>query len=277
LAPAGFPTEANLNAKIEALRKAIERQSQESLSLGQDLYRILLQQPSFDREIASAGVEYLLLSLDRRLRYLPFAALRSDEGFLAQKYAIVMLTDAVRDNLSARFNNTTRTMAAFGTTAAAEGSEALPNVVSELNAIVKQSDDPGSRGIIKGTAKLDAEFTLEAFQDAFTTPPTGGSGLTKIVHIASHFQLGSREDSSFLLLGQGQRLPVKELKDNAAVYDFGGIDLLTLSACGTAYASSDIQQGQDLESFATVAQRKGVRAVVATLWPVADSKHDHGV
>jgi len=49
---------------------------------------------------------------------------------------------------------------------------------------------------------------------------------------------------------------------------FGGVDLLTLSACDTASGGTGAN-GKEVEGFAVLAQRKGAKAVIATLWPVA--------
>ena len=51
---------------------------------------------------------------------------------------------------------------------------------------------------------------------------------------------------------------------------FGGVDLLTLSACDTAIGGTGAN-GKEVEGFAVLAQRKGAKAVIATLWPVADA------
>jgi CHAT domain-containing protein len=46
------------------------------------------------------------------------------------------------------------------------------------------------------------------------------------------------------------------------------VSLLTLSACETALGGSD---GSEVEGISAVLQKKGAEAVIATLWPVADS------
>jgi CHAT domain-containing protein len=46
---------------------------------------------------------------------------------------------------------------------------------------------------------------------------------------------------------------------------FSGVQLLTLSACNTG-----VGDGTEVEGFGTLAQRQGAKAVVASLWPVAD-------
>lgn len=52
---------------------------------------------------------------------------------------------------------------------------------------------------------------------------------------------------------------------------FAGVDLLTLSACETAVGDTDRATGAEVEGFAVLAQRKGAKAVMATLWSVADA------
>jgi CHAT domain-containing protein len=52
-------------------------------------------------------------------------------------------------------------------------------------------------------------------------------------------------------------------------YDFNGVDLLTLSACETAVGDAGAD-GREVESFGWLAQRQGAKAVLATLWAVAD-------
>src|SRR5262249_44363695 len=85
----------------------------------------------------------------------------------------------------------------------------------------------------------------------------------------SHFQFRpGNEAESFLLLGDGSHLSLAQLKEQWNV--FRGVDLLTLSACDTAMGSSGAT-GTEVEGFAVLAQRKGAKAVVASLWPVADT------
>src|SRR5205085_8206955 len=65
----------------------------------------------------------------------------------------------------------------------------------------------------------------------------------------------------------GQRLSLAQLK--TATNLFGGVELLTLSACETAVGGTGAD-GKEVEGFAVLAQRQGAKAVIASLWPVAD-------
>lgn len=81
------------------------------------------------------------------------------------------------------------------------------------------------------------------------------------------FQAGN-ETNSALLLGDGKFLSLAQIKSLPNV--FGGVELLTLSACNTATGDSGAN-GKEVESFGVLAQRQGAKAVIASLWPVADS------
>ncbi len=59
------------------------------------------------------------------------------------------------------------------------------------------------------------------------------------------------------------------MKDFKALPSFRGVDLLTLSACNTGVGETS-GDGREVESFGVLAQRNGAKAVIATLWSVAD-------
>lgn len=91
----------------------------------------------------------------------------------------------------------------------------------------------------------------------------------QLVHIASHFCFMPGDESlSFLLLGDGKPLSLSEIKQQKDL--FSGVELLTLSACETA-AQQEASTGYEIDGFAELAQRLGAAAVLATLWPVADT------
>jgi CHAT domain-containing protein/TPR repeat protein len=259
-------SETNLNAKIGALRDAIDSRSSDSPSLGADLYNMLFQQSSFAKLLKESGAEILFLSLDRNLRNMPFAALKTPEGFLVEKYDLVLTTGlSGRHQASSRFPS----VAGFGLTLSRDGFPALSNAAAELGAIVKQGSGSAGGGVFAGTVKLNEQFTMAALQDAFVRLPDDSS--ERIVHIASHFKLGETDRASFLLLGDGSHLTIEEIKKDSAIYDFSNVSLLALSACSTGYSSSAASpQSVGLESFAAISQNKGARSILATLWPVVD-------
>jgi CHAT domain-containing protein len=91
--------------------------------------------------------------------------------------------------------------------------------------------------------------------------------------LASHFKFepGTLE-GCFLVMGGGTRLSLAELLEGG--YHLSDVDLMTLSACQTAVGGTDAE-GREVECFATLIQKQGAKAVLATLWPVADRSTAH--
>ena len=80
-------------------------------------------------------------------------------------------------------------------------------------------------------------------------------------------QPGNDKDS-FLLLGGGEqkRFTVENLRGLSLT----DVELIVLSACNTATPGGEQANGVEIEGFAAVAQKQGAKAVMATLWAVAD-------
>ncbi|MGH8615350.1 MAG: CHAT domain-containing protein [Gammaproteobacteria bacterium] len=123
-------------------------------------------------------------------------------------------------------------------------------------------DDPEDEdGVLPGMIGLDERFDDNALVDALQLG-------YPVVHIASHFRfVPGNERDSFLLLGSGKRLTLEQV--NVEDYNFGAVDLLTLSACETAMGGAGAD-GKEVEGFGTLAQKRGAKGVLATLWSVAD-------
>jgi len=243
----------DLNDKIAAYRKTLSSPRQDPLPQSKELYRLLVG-PIAD-DLRQAGAKTLMLSLDDTLRYLPFAALHDDDGYLIERVAVVMVTEAVRDKL-AKPPNGKWSVWGLGVTQGGDGYPPLPYVGAELNGIT------GQKGILAGKVMLDKQFNEVSFRD----------GLDQgypIIHIASHFQFtpGSMDDS-FLLLGDGSRMTLAQIRTKL---NFNGVELLTLSACETALGDDSVaHHGVEVEGLGAIAQQAGAKAVLATLWPVAD-------
>jgi CHAT domain-containing protein len=147
-------------------------------------------------------------------------------------------------------------VAGMGVTKAHPGFKALTGTQAELEALVKNTGNP--KGLLEGKLYLDEAFTKDALIESL-------SDKYPLLHVASHFQFMGTERDSFLLLGDGSRLDLGELRQGR--YDFKDVELLTLSACETALGGGE---GKEIEGMAVTAQKKGAKGVLATLWPVAD-------
>jgi len=208
--------------------------------------------------LRQAEAKTVMWSLDGSLRYLPVAALYDGKEYLIEQYALSVFTPASNARLKDRPDQEWNA-AGFGVTKAFEGAPALPAVAAELSGIIEQQTGQG--GILVGEIRLDDQFTEDAMRQTLLKHYA-------VVHIASHFRFQpGNETNSFLLLGDGNHLSLAELKNLPNL--FGGVQLLTLSACNTGVGGTS-GDGKEVEGLGVLAQRKGAKAVIASLWSVAD-------
>ncbi len=237
---------ADLNRKVFEFREAVSDPHADPRPLGQELYQVLVAPMAED--LRQAKAQTLMWSLDGALRYLPIAALYDGKQYLIERYRVSVMTLASNARLKDQPDRAW-SEAGFGVTKKHGDSEALPDVKSELD---------GIQEILHGEIKLDEQFTETSMRTTLLKR-------YPVVHIASHFRFVAGDQSkSFLLLGDGGRLSLAELKTLPNL--FSGVQLLTLSACNTG-----VGDGTEVEGFGTLAQRQGAKAVIASLWPVADS------
>lgn len=253
------PINANdLQNKVRALRDALQNPRTNPKPLAQELYSILIGPVA--KDLRAAKAETLMWSLDGVLRYLPFAALHDGQKYVVESYRSAVFTPASL----ARLKDTPRAAwrgLGLGVSKAHGSFPALPDVPGELRGIIRMANENLATGVINGKRMLNEEFTLNTWhrvlQEEFN-----------VLHIASHFYLQrGRDTDSFLLLGDGSRLALSELGNYQN--PFRGMDLVTLSACETALGSVD-STGREVEGFGVLAQRLGAKAVIASLWNVAD-------
>ena len=244
-----------LNRQIAEYRRLLRDPKSDAMKASQALYKLLVAPVAQDLE--QAGAKTVMLSLDGALRYLPFGALHDGQRYLMQRWNLPMYTSVTRNRL--RDAATPRWQAAgLGVTRALGEFAALPAVKAEMRGIIKATDS----GVLPGEIFLDEAFTALRFKDVSQRP-------FQLLHVASHFRFSpGTEVNSFLLLGDGQQLTLGDLRTQN--YRFDNVDLLTLSACDTGLGGGRDAQGREIEGFGVIAQQQGAKAVLATLWPVAD-------
>jgi CHAT domain-containing protein len=220
----------------------------------------------------AADATTVLFSLDDVLRFVPVAALSDGEHYLIEKYRVAVFTGAtlpISSGSEDNWSSSSKPLLALGvteqhsvtdpTSGATLDFPSLPGVGQEIDAIAKTSANPG--GILAGSVLEDGAFNDNSLNSALAA----GS---PVVHIASHFELGSTDSQSFLLLGDGSILTLDKLFSSGGQI-FQGVDLLTLSACQTA---EDVQtsDGHQFESLGMIAEQQGASSILASLWPVSD-------
>ncbi|MCB1024727.1 MAG: CHAT domain-containing protein [Acidobacteria bacterium] len=264
-----------LNKKIFAYRDALQDLEVDPRPLGKELYDILIK--PIEKDLRASGAKTLLWSLDGTLRYIPFSTLSPDgESYLIEKYQNVIITPKTRDGISSE--NADWKALGLGVSEALSVSDPgnigeqisfapLPGSERELKAIVKDELDLSDIGILPGRRFLNQDFTLKSFADSLIARDAAGKPKFNVVHIASHFRLGNNWNDSFLLLGDGTALTLEGISNRPEI-DFGSVELVTLSACDTAFSRDT--NGKEVDSLADAIQAKSGKAVLATLWAVAD-------
>jgi len=235
----------------------------------QDLYNVLIA--PIEKDLQGAQAKTVVWSLDDVLRYVPLAALYDGQQYLVERYRNVVITTASVGNLKDKPQVANWRGVAMGVSKDYDGLGKLKAVPEELDSVGRSVQTPGSHGPVAGTILLDDSFTETGMETALDEHPP-------LVHIASHYVFHVGDDTkSYLLLGgknkdtggQGFHLTLASLRDDQRL-DFKGIELLTLSGCQTAVGSND-SDGREIDGLGITAQRKGARAVVATLWEVDDA------
>jgi CHAT domain-containing protein len=208
-------------------------------------------------------VTNLVFSLDRVTRYIPMAALFDGEKYLIQNYTVSTILSAgltdMRDRLPPGTANTQ--ILGLGVSDAVAGFDPLPNVINELNAIIRDNEN-NKNGIYPGSAFLNNAFDFQTLRDRLSGK--------KILHIATHgaFVAGKPEDS-YLLLGTGEKLAIPQIKDLGS-FGLNDVHLVVLSACETALGGADAE-GLEISGISAYFLEGGAKAAIASLWQVNDA------
>lgn len=245
----------DLNRKIAEFRRVLRDPKSDAKKSAHELYKLLVEPVADDLE--QAGAKTVMLSLDGALRYLPFSALHDGQRYLIQRWNLPLYTSVTKTKLLDA-SATQWQGAGLGVTKAVGQFNPLPAVKAEMRSIFKADGN----GVLPGEVYLDEAFTAQRFKDVSQRP-------FQLLHVASHFQFSQgTEINSFLLLGDGQQLTLGDIRTQN--FRFDNLDLLTLSACDTGLGGGRDAQGREIEGFGVIAQQQGAKAVLATLWPVAD-------
>jgi CHAT domain-containing protein len=251
-----------LGETVVKFRKLVQNSGSdinEVKKIGKQLYDWLVK--PLEGELKANSIKNLVFSLDRVTRYIPMSALFDGKQYLIENYTTYNVLSAdltdMSDKLPAETQNAP--VLAMGLSDAVSGFNSLPNVATELDAIVRNKTDD-SQGIYPGMEFLNRAFDFRALRDNLTGH--------KILHLATHgvFVPGS-SDKSYLLLGTGEQLSIAKIN---TLTGLSNIHLVVLSACETALAGPR-QDGVEIASVAYYFMNQGAKAVMASLWLVNDA------
>jgi CHAT domain-containing protein len=259
--------QAELNQKVAALAAALEDYQNDAKAPALELYKILMG--PVENDLGQAEADTLVWSLDGVLRYVPMAALFDGKQYMVEKYKMVTITPVSIPLLGDTPDVSRLSVVGMGISQQYQTDlPELPSVVSELDHVVRDPQVKGAVGVLPGQVLLNDAVTEKAMEDAL-------AGQHAVVHIASHFVFYPGDDQqSYLLLADGTtkdkafHLTVGDFNDNQNL-TLTDTELLTLSACQTGIGGV-ASNGREVDGLGTTAQVKGAKAVISTLWDVAD-------
>lgn len=225
----------------------------------QKLYNWLIQ--PIEPELKANNIKNLVFSLDRATRYIPMSALYDGEEYLIENYTVSTILSAdltdTRDRLPAGVENVS--ILAMGLSNAVEGFNPLPNVLEEIDAVVR-TDARDSKGVYPGFAFLNDAFDFRTLRNNLRG--------NQILHLATHgdFKPG-RPEESYLVLGTGEKLAIPEI---STLRYLNNVHLVVLSACETALGGEGTD-GVEINGISYYFLNQGAKAVVASLWLVNDA------
>jgi CHAT domain-containing protein/Flp pilus assembly protein TadD len=257
-----------LSKKVTLFLRALDpyHSEQDIQAKSQALYNILIA--PIEKDLEGAHAQTIVWSLDSVLRYMPVAALYDGKQYLVERYRNVVITTVSAGNFDHQPRVGNLLGLAMGVSKNYDGSGRLKAVPEELASVIHSEKTAGSHGPVAGTILLDDSFTRTNMESALEQHPM-------LVHIASHYVFIPAEDKSYLLLGgketggKGFHLTLGDIRVDQRM-DFNGIELITLSGCQTAIGTKDAD-GREIDDLGILAQKKGAKAVVASLWPVVDN------
>jgi CHAT domain-containing protein len=248
--------EVRLRSLIARLQEQLSRMEQPDLeapgTASAQLSQLLLQPllPALRKD----GINALLLSVDRGLQAIPYAALPVAPGvLLGDAYALTLTPSLGLTNLAATAGMAVPgRMLLGGSSRFANGLADLPLVRQELQTLAAENSSD---------LLLDSGFSERSLLLA------AASTNYRRVHLATHAEFrGGRPTVARLYTSSGD-LNLSDLARSLREGPSrGGIDLLSLSACRTALGDEQSELG-----LVGLALRTGSRSALGTLWFVDDA------
>ena len=236
--------------------KDIDKHINEFKQLTHEIYNIIIK--PIDTFLDQAETQMIMFSLDGRLHNFPISALYDGNNYFVENYCLSIYYPDSKASLKDKSSDKWKA-SAFGASTFINHSDLpdLPNVKNELDGIQRH---------IKGINRFENEdFTKINMRNELDK-----ENKNPVFHIASHFIVKNEIDQSYLALGNGEKILMNELnpknESESALFNFNNVELLTLSACNTAFS----EQGT-FESFGKYTISLGVKSTLATLWQVADT------
>jgi CHAT domain-containing protein/Tfp pilus assembly protein PilF len=248
--------QTELTTEIKTFRQQLEARNSNIENISQKLYQKLIA--PIEPDLQAAKIQTIVYAPDGQMRYVPLAALHDGKQWLAEKYLVNNVTAVSLTNLEPASQQKSQVLA--GAFVTGQHSFNVGDKPYEFSGLKFAGEEVSNLAqTIPNTTKLiDSEFSRTAVIPNLKT--------NNIIHLATHaaFVEGS-PDNSFILLGNGDRISLREVAD----WDLPNVSLVVLSACQTALGDK-LGNGIEILGFGYQLQRAKVRASIASLWTVSD-------
>jgi len=194
------------------------------------------------------GITTLLISADRGLQGVPFAALHDGRRYFGDAYAFSLTPSLALTSMDPPQRATGRLLAAGS--AVFDGLAPLPLVPAELEQ-VGQAD--------RKDKALNRAFTPSTLLEQAADPRYSR------VHVATHAEFLPGGPAASRLYSGTVPIPLSDFVKLRRSRQGSPLDLISFSACRTALGDADSELG-----FAGLALQAGARSAVGTLWYVDD-------
>lgn len=202
-----------------------------------------------EAELQARGITSLLISTDRGLHAVPFAALHDGSSSFGERYAFSVTPSLLFTCLNPPKAESSRLLAAGASSF--QGLAALPLVRQEIDGIA-------------------AQRPADAFLNQLFTPSVllhqAAEARYDRVHVATHAEFLPGDPKYGLIHTGAGIVSFQEFARMRDRREGDLLDLFSLSACRTAVGDSDAEFG-----FAGLALQAGARSAIGTLWYVDDA------
>lgn len=237
-------------AKLVRLRKSLQSRGLDKGKLDGmlgEIYGIVFA--DLEESLSRLSVRRLIVNSSGLLRYVPFAALRDEKGYLIERFQITNITgnDLVRIAKPVE----KRSLASVRAVVFADPTGDLPSGRKEGEQVAKSFR--GSRLLVGEKASLEEFESL--------------SGNVNFIHLATHAVLDPDEPSnSYVRFAGGKQWRYSDMRG----FNIRNVDSFVLSACSTADVV-DKSDGSEIESMAYQLLRASPSgSVLASFWKVDD-------
>ena len=229
-------------------RMVQDRRSESFLPSAQTLYGWLIA--PLQEDFLASGITTLVMVPEGALRTVPIAALHDGREFVVNKYAVAV-TPAMDLTDSSPLQQAKGTALSLGLTESVQGFPAKPDKGEEVHAV---------NAIYGGTSLMNSQFSTPSLEQEIRNQGV------RIVHVASHSEVGSDATKSFLLT-YDDKISMDRLAQMVGLLQERKqpLELLTLSACETAPGDDRAALG-----LAGIAVKTGARSALASLWVAED-------